>query len=258
MLAPSTVVTVGFAMTQMSLLSLGPPALSSWSAQARGVLQASIPRPSGALGSFYHATLRPTLARRAAPSGVADTGADALALQAFLEREGFECNRLQLAFFADLRGMMAKEFISPGDTLLAFPSQSGTFNLASTRTCPCSELVDAGFWEESESWTLKMALWLVAEHIKGDASRFAEYIRVLPPVSGSVLTWEASQLAQLGYAPLETQVHATRVKMRQAIEQCGLHLKCSPEIAVEVSPAPNSSDATEINRVIQVIRPHTT
>jgi hypothetical protein len=241
MLAPSTL--VGFALMQIGLQSLGPPAHSAWSVQARGVLQASILRPRGALGWARAAsTLRPTLAPRAAASGVADTSANALALQTFLEREGFECNRLQLAFFGDLRGMMAKEFISPGETLLAFPSQSGTFNLASTRKCPCSELVGAEFWEESESWTLKMALWLVAEHIKGDASRFAEYIRMLPPVSGSVLTWEASQLAQLGYAPLETQVLATRAEMRQAIEQCGTHLKCSPEIAVQVSRAPNLSD----------------
>jgi hypothetical protein len=241
MLVPAQSALVGFALTQISLLSLGP-AHSVWSAQARGVCHASRLGSRGALrAGRAPSTLRPTLARRAAPSGVADTSADALALQAFLEREGFEFNRLQLAFFGDLRGMMAKEFISPGDTLLAFPSQS-TLSLASTRKCPCSELVGADFWEETESWTLKMALWLVAEHIKGDASRFAEYLAVLPPVSGSVLTWETSQLAQLGYAPLETQVLATRAEMRQAIEQCGAHLKCSTEIAVKVSRVPNLSD----------------
>ena len=37
------------------------------------------------------------------------------------------------------------------------------------------------------------------------------------PFSGSVLTWETSQLVQLGYTPLETQVLATQAEMRQAI-----------------------------------------
>jgi hypothetical protein len=100
---------------------------------------------------------------------------DAEALKVFLAREGFECQHLQLAYFGKhkLRGMMATEHISPGDTLLAFPALASTFNLASSRTCPCPELVASDFWEESESWTLKMALWLVAEEIKGSASRFA-------------------------------------------------------------------------------------
>jgi hypothetical protein len=121
--------------------------------------------------------LRPSpVARRghaATDRGVADTSVDAEALKVFLAREGFECKHLQLACFGKLRGMMATEHISPGDTLLAFPALASTFNLASSRTCPCPELVASEFWEESESWTLKMALWLVAEEIKGSASRFA-------------------------------------------------------------------------------------
>ena len=121
--------------------------------------------------------LRPRpFARRghaATDRGVTDTSVDAEALKVFLAREGFECQQLQLAYFGKLRGMMATKHISPGDTLLAFPALASTFNLASSRTCPCPELVAADFWEESESWTLKMALWLVAEKVKGSSSRFA-------------------------------------------------------------------------------------
>jgi len=173
-------------------------------------------------------------------SGVQDTSHDAVMLQAFLAREGFEYERLRLAYFGDLRGMMAIEDISPGDCLFAFPAASATFNLAMTRKCPCPELVDAVFWQESESWVLKMALWLVAEELKGSTSRFFGYIKTLPRVSGSLLTWQSSQLAQLNYAPLETQVLKTRAQMRQAIVRSLPHLKCSPETAAELT-APGGS-----------------
>jgi len=109
-----------------------------------------------------------------------------------------------------------------------------------TRKCPCPELVDAVFWQESESWVLKMALWLVAEELKGSTSRFFGYIKTLPRVSGSLLTWQSSQLAQLNYAPLETQVLKTRAQMRQAIARSLPHLKCSPETAAELT-APGGS-----------------
>jgi hypothetical protein len=156
-----------FTPAQTGLLSLGPYARHYLRREALSESRAHVKQSE----------LRPSpVARRghaATDRGVADTSVDAEAFKVFLAREGFECQHLQLAYFGKLRGVMATEHISPGDTLLAFPALASTFNLASSRTCPCPELVASDFWEESESWTLKMALWLVAEKIKGSASRFA-------------------------------------------------------------------------------------
>ena len=101
---------------------------------------------------------------------ITEAAADALAFQEFLSSQGFECPKLELAFFGELRGMRANKYIAAGDCLLAFPEAS-TFDLACARTCPCPQLLDSQFWDTCESWFLKMGLWLVAEELEGNKSR---------------------------------------------------------------------------------------
>jgi len=99
------------------------------------------------------------------------------------------------ATFGSLRGVMAVSPVAAGDTLVSFPRRA-TLDLRALSSCPCSELVDAQFWEASP-WYLQLALLLVAEEAKGSASRWAPYISGLPREVALPVAWDPADLGDV-------------------------------------------------------------
>lgn len=121
----------------------------------------------------------------------------------WLTNEGFELDCMTPACFGDLRGMMATVPICKGDLLFAFPMDT-TMDLARTPSCPCPQLIDAQFWETSDTWYVKMALWLVAEEAKGADSQFAEYIKYMPSTCSSPNSWSDEEVEILKTPPFRS------------------------------------------------------
>jgi hypothetical protein len=126
-------------------------------------------------------------------AGFADPSKPGEDLMNWLKDQGFKLECMTPACFGNLRGMMATATIHTGDLLFAFPMDA-TMDLGRNPSCPCPQLIDAEFWETSDTWYVKMALWLVAEEAKGSDSQFAEYIKYMPSTCSSPNSWSNTQV----------------------------------------------------------------
>ena len=139
--------------------------------------------------------------------GKMDKSKNALAFLAWIGDAGFDGRIVPAHFSENLRGLMAVAPVLPGDSLLSYP-RSATMDLATLHGCPCTQLVSAQFWEESP-WYMQLALWLIAEEEKGDASQWASYISALPSTLDTPVCWTQAELGKLKF--LRDRVHAAPV-----------------------------------------------
>jgi len=75
-----------------------------------------------------------------------------------IEEGGMQCDKITLANFGKLRGVMAKVAIGSGETLVSYP-RSAAMDLAQQGAkCPCSELIDEAYWQAAP-WYQQLGLW---------------------------------------------------------------------------------------------------
>ncbi|KAJ1490485.1 hypothetical protein T484DRAFT_1777220 [Baffinella frigidus] len=128
-----------------------------------------------------------------------------------MDKIGVDVPHGELATFkGGLRGVISTDRISAGDLLCSYP-RSATMDLSSVTECPCTDLVDAVFWDGiPEQWFVKLALWLVSEKRKGADSRWSEYIALLPSEMSTPFHWTDAQLDLLAYPPAVSAVREQR------------------------------------------------
>ena len=139
-----------------------------------------------------------------------------------IEDAGMQCEMLSLANFGRLRGVMAKVPIRSGATMLSYP-RSAVMDLASLTSCPCPELIDNGYWKAAP-WYQQLGLWLVAEQAKGCASKWANYIALLPDSIPTPAHWTEEQLDKLCYPPIKLAVAEQRLHFEALTDSARQHL----------------------------------
>lgn len=140
-----------------------------------------------------------------------------------IEEAGMLCDKISLATFGELRGVMAKTAIKSGETLIAYPRAAAMDLAAQGSVCPCPELIDAKFWN-SAPWYLQLGLWLVAEEAKGESSKWASYIALLPRTLSTPVHWSSSQLNELHYPAVVLSVREQREHFSTLVASAQQHL----------------------------------
>ena len=75
-----------------------------------------------------------------------------------IEKAGVQCDKISLANFGELRGVMAKVAIKSGETLVSYPRAAAMDLSQQGAECPCPELIDKAYWRAAP-WYQQLGLW---------------------------------------------------------------------------------------------------
>ncbi|EFJ42251.1 hypothetical protein VOLCADRAFT_107344 [Volvox carteri f. nagariensis] len=103
-----------------------------------------------------------------------------------------------------IRGVYATSDINEGNNLVAVPWQSSLVVRPGER-CPFPDFIPQGVWSQLP-WFAQLACKLLHERALGPASRFADYLPVLPERIDLPALWPAEHVRQLQSPYLEQQI----------------------------------------------------
>ena len=168
-------------------------------------------------------TLRALPARRVASTTVAAAASSVDAQQAeyarWRESKGIKSPDVEVAYFGDVddevmryRGVRAKKQINAGDVLVELPRES-CLVLADDAELPFPDFCTNELWAkltEKNKWAVKVALNLLHESSKGEASDFHVYISQLPKDFDLLSNWTDDELKMLQYPAVTRAAEAQR------------------------------------------------
>jgi hypothetical protein len=157
---------------------------------------------------------------RAASSNPAATDNQANITQEYLSwasTAGILFPKVTQAFFGEIRGSKALQPIDPAELFVTVP-RNAALVIEPTGKCPITDFISADYWKQAP-WYFKMAILLLQQASLGKNSPVWGYIVQLPDSIDTPVRWTDTEIAELQYSPLETDIKQQKKLWKEQYDQ---------------------------------------
>lgn len=121
------------------------------------------------------------------------------------------------AFFGEIRGSKALQPIDTEELFITVP-RSAALVIEPTGKCPIPDFVSLDYWKQAP-WYFKMAALLLKEASMGKNSPVWGYIVQLPESIDTPVRWTDTEILELQYSPLETDIQQQKKLWKAQYDQ---------------------------------------
>jgi len=127
------------------------------------------------------------------------------------------------AFFGEIRGSKALLAIDAEEIFVMVP-RTAALVIEPTGNCPIPDFVSSNYWKRAP-WYFKMAALLLKEDSMGKISPIWGYILQLPESIDTPVRWTNSEILELQYSPLETDIQQQKLLWKEQFDQFKMEAK---------------------------------